>query len=49
MYPNIQEHLKAVVKKNIGEKGYKYFVESYIHNVHVAVIPGRIQTSKVKA
>ena len=49
LYPNIQEHLKGCSKKNIGEKGYKYFVESYIHDVHVAVIPGRTQVSKVKA
>ena len=49
MYPNIQEHLKGSSKKNISEKGYKYFIKSYIHDVHLAVIPGRIQMSKVKA
>ena len=41
IYLNIQEHLKS-----IGEKFYRHFVESYIHDVHVAVIPGGIPRSK---
>ena len=41
IYLNIQEHLRS-----IGEKFYRYFVETYIHDVHVAVVPGGIQRSK---
>ncbi|XP_031566100.1 adhesion G protein-coupled receptor B1-like [Actinia tenebrosa] len=48
-YPNVLEHLKGCGKKNIGEKGYKFFAEAYIHDVHVAKMPGSIHTTKVKA
>ena len=31
----IQTHLEGYGKKDIGSKGYKFFTESYIHDVYV--------------
>ena len=31
----IVNHLKGCGKKEIGEKGYKFFTENYIHDVFV--------------
>ena len=31
----ITEHLKGCGKKDVGDKGYKFFVENYIENVYV--------------
>lgn len=45
-YNTICEHLKGCAIKQIGEKGYKFFVESYIHDVHVATC---FDTAKVKS
>ena len=36
----IQKHLEGCSKKDIGSKGYKFFTESYIHDVYVAHDPG---------
>ena len=32
----IQKYLEGCAKKDIGSKGYKFFTESYIHNVYIA-------------
>ena len=31
----ITEHLKGCGKKDVGDKGYKFFVGNYLHNVYV--------------
>jgi len=31
----IAKHLTGCGKKEVGEKGYKFFAENYIHNVFV--------------
>ena len=31
----IAKHLTGCGKKEVGEKGYKFFTENYIHNVFV--------------
>ena len=37
----IADHLKGCGKKEIGEKGYKFFTENYIHDVFVKEEDGR--------
>ena len=44
----IANHLKRCGKKEIGEKGHKFFTESYIHNVFVKQEDGRAGTHEVK-
>lgn len=44
----IANHLKGCGKKEIGEKGYKFFTENYIHNVFVNEKEGRAGTCEVK-
>ena len=34
-YIQINQHLKDSGRKEIGQKGYKFFVENYIHDVYV--------------
>ena len=34
-YIQINQHLRDSGRKVIGEKGYKFFVENYIHDVYV--------------
>ena len=34
-YIQINQHLKDGGRKEIGQKGYKFFVENYIHDVYV--------------
>ena len=34
-YIQINQHLKDGRRKEIGKKGYKFFVENYIHDVYV--------------
>ncbi len=34
-YHQIQDHLKDCGKKEIGDKGYKFFVENDVHDVYV--------------
>lgn len=47
-YVRINQHLKDCWKKEIGEKGYKYFVENYIHNVYVGSTPSAGSTVKAR-
>ena len=44
----IANHLEGCGKKEIGEKGYKFFTENYIHNVFVKEEDGRAGTCEVK-
>lgn len=34
-YIQINQHLKDGGRKEIGQKGYKFFVENYVHNAYV--------------
>ena len=47
-YVQINQHLKDCGKKEIGEKGYKYFVENYIHNVYVGRTSSSVSTVKAR-
>ena len=47
-YVQINQHLKDCRKKEIGEKGYKYFVENYIHNVYVSRTSSAVSCVKVR-
>ena len=47
-YVQINQHLKDCRKKEIGEKGYKYFVEGYIHNVYVSRTSSAVSTVKAR-
>lgn len=44
----IADHLKGCGKKEIGEKGYKFFPENYIHDVFVKEEDGRPGPCEVK-
>ena len=44
----IVNHLKGCGKKEIGEKGYKFFTENYIHDVFVKEEDSRSRTCYVK-
>lgn len=44
----IVNHLKGCGKKEIGEKGYKFFSENYIHDVFVKEEDSRSRTCYVK-
>ena len=44
----IANHLKGCGKKEIGETGYKFFSENYIHNVFVKEEDGRAGTCEEK-
>ena len=45
-YVQINKHLKDCGKKEIGKKGYKYFVENYIYNVYVGRTSSAVSTIK---
>ena len=45
----IVNHLKGCGKKEIGEKGYKFFTENYIHDVFVKEEDSRSRTCMSKA
>ena len=47
-YIQINQHLKYCGKNEIGEKGYKYFVENYIHNVYVGHTSSSVSTMKAR-
>ena len=44
----IANHLKGCGKREIGEKGYKFFTENYIHGVFVKKEDGGGGTCEVK-
>ena len=44
----IVNHLKGCGKKEIGEKGHKFFTENYIHDVFVKEEDSRSRTCYVK-
>ena len=46
---SIANHLKGCGKKEIGEKGYKFFTENYTDDVFVKEEDGRVGTCEVKA
>lgn len=45
----IEKHRKGCGKKEIGSKGYKFFSESYVHNVYVGQLKDRNDNYIVKA
>ena len=47
-YVQVNQHLKDCRKKDIGEKGYKYFVEDYIHNMYVSRTSSAVSTVKAR-